>query len=322
MVIIVVTLTIIVDLYIGDLAINAFNPVRWLGICVIVCIFLIVSFLLDVIVSCTELKNFTDPLSGNVNVSDLWKKVFTNPVNGLILMVIVLFGITSAQSLSEYYRVNVTTWHDATLWTLEENIFFLLKGSLIDIPKFWDRIYLICWPNLLLAFCVLYRKRRFNDLGIMSIATVLCYFLTRWIAIQYPTAGPIFYKPEFFDLSGTHSAAFQEMLIRYMQGNEPQAGFIPGTMGMPSLHVGISALGAWFLARHVKWTIWPSILWVCLTWISTVMLGWHYALDGIGGIAVVVVAIMIARTTLTIMNCRSGKLPPHRIGARFDLKRK
>ena len=70
---------------------------------------------------------------------------------------------------------------------------------------------------------------------------------------------------------------------------------------MPSLHVGISFLAAWFLARHVKWALWPSFLSVLLVWISTVVLGWHYVLDGAGGIILVFICVQLTRMLLTVL---------------------
>jgi len=259
------------------------------------------SFLLDLFDSLTEIKYFTDRESGNIKISELWKKVFTNPLGGIILIVIMTFGITSAQDLSEYYRVHVNIWYDADLWALEESIFHLLKGSLIDFAIFWDRVYFAYWPYLMLVYCTLYRLRRLNDLAVVTIAIVLCYFLTRWVAIQYPTAGPAFFHPELFDLSDTVSGAVQKWLILYMQGNVAQNGFIPGTMGMPSLHIGITVMAAWFLARHVRWTLWVSVPWICLTWLSTVMLGWHYVLDGVGGILIALIAVLATRGMLMVL---------------------
>jgi len=249
----------------------------------------------------TEIKNFTDQESGNIKISALWRKVYTNPLNGLVLMVVMTFGITSAQDLSEYYRVHVIIWHDADLWALEAPFFYLLKGSLIDVPKFWDGVYFAFWPYLMVVYCTLYRLRRFHDLAIVTIATVVCYFMTRWVAIQYATAGPAFYQPDLFNLSGTVSGTVQKWLVLYMQGEVPQNGFIPGTMGMPSLHIGITIMAAWFLARHVRWTLWISVPWIWLTWLSTVMLGWHYVLDGPGGIIVALIAVLATRRMLMII---------------------
>ncbi len=305
MLVVVVTLSIAVNIYVGDLALDPLNWPRWQCIGIIVFLFLLVSLLLDLFISLKELKNFKDNETGNIRVFALWKKVFTNPLSGIVLIGIMTFGITSAQDLSEYYRVNAKTWYDADLWALEASLFYLLKGSFIDVPRFWDSVYFAYWPYIMLVYCTLYRLKKLHDLAIIAIAAVLCYFLTRWVAIQYPTAGPAFYKPELFDLSGTVSGAVQKWLVLYMQGGVPQNGLIPGTMGMPSLHIGITVMAAWFLARHVRWTLWLSVSWICLIWQSTVMLGWHYVLDGVGGIVVAVVAMAASRGILTIMRVQS-----------------
>jgi hypothetical protein len=299
--IVVVVSSVAVNIFVGHLAIDLFNPLRWCGIGGVVLLFVLVSFLLDIFDSFHELKNFKDPESGHINITELWKKVFTNPLSGVILIAIMTFGLTSAQNLSEFYRVNVISWHDADLWALEAPLFYFLKGSLIDIPICWDRVYFAYWVYIMLVYCALYRMGKLHDLAVISIATVFCYFLTRWAALQYPTAGPAFYQPSLFDLSGTISGVSQKWLVLYMKGDLPQNGFIPGTMGMPSLHIGITLMAAWFLVKNVRWTIWASVPWICLTWLSTIMLGWHYALDGVGGILVAVIAVLTARGILKVI---------------------
>jgi hypothetical protein len=297
----VVVCSVAANIIVGDLAIDLLNPLRWCGIGGVVLLFVLVSFLLDIFNSFYEIKNFKNPESGHINVAGLWRKVFTNPLNGVILIVIMTFGLTSAQNLSEFYRIHVTSWHDAAIWALEAPLFYFLKGSLIDIPIFWDRVYFAYWVYVMLVYCALYRMGKLHDLAVISIATVFCYFLTRWAALQYPTAGPVFYQPSLFDLSGTISGVSQKWLVLYMQGGLSQNGFIPGTMGMPSLHIGITVMAAWFLAIHVRWTLWVSLAWICLTWLSTIMLGWHYALDGIGGILIAVIAVPAAIGILKII---------------------
>ncbi len=301
MLIVVVVLSAAVKIYVGDLSLSPFNLIRWLGISIIVCLFLLISFLLDIFASFSEIKKFKDNESGHINILALWKDVFTNPLCGIILITVMTFGISSAQDLSEYYRVNASTWYDVNLWALEASVFYALKNSLIDIPIFWDRVYFAYWLYLMLVYCVLYRQRKFYDLAVMNLAIIFCYFLTRLAAIQYPTAGPAFYKPDLFYLSGTVSGVTQTLLIKYMQGGIPQNGFIPGTMGMPSLHIGVTVMAAWFLARNIRWTLWLSVTWIFLIWLSTVMLGWHYALDGVGGIVVVLISVLATLGILKVI---------------------
>ena len=300
----VVILSTIVNLYLGEFALDILSMGRWSRIVGMACIFALMSFLLDCIASIIEAKNFMDNGSGKIKVRALWKNVYTNPLCGIILIIVMTFGITSAQSLSNYYRVIATTWYDANLWDLEAPIFYLLKKSFIDVAVFWDRIYFAYWLYIFFVYCVLYRLRRFNDLSTIAISTILCFFFTRLIAIHYPTAGPAFIYPSMFDISGTISEEVQKWLVKYMRGEVSQDGFIPGTMAMPSLHVGVTAMAAWFLSKNVERTLWFSIPWICLTWLSTIMLGWHYLLDGVGGIAVAFAAVMIARGMLSMMRVR------------------
>lgn len=284
-----------------ELALNLFNPERWQTIGSICLSFSVTVFLLDLLISIIKVKNFTHNSSGKVDITALWNSIFTNPLPGVFLIAVVLFGITSAQGFSEYYRIVADTWHDSELWALEEPIFVFLKSSIIDVPIFWDNVYTLLWQYILLGFSVLYRQKYYNILAIFSISFVLSFFLTRWIAIYYPTAGPFFHKPNFFDLTGTVSATIKESLLLYMKGEIQQNGWIPGTMGMPSLHVGLTFLTAWFLALNLKWTLWFSIPWLVLTWLSTVMLGWHYILDGVGGILVSILAVIISRYILSVL---------------------
>src|SRR5690606_27982935 len=72
-----------------------------------------------------------------------------------------------------------------------------------------------------------------------------------------------------------------------------QNGLLPGTQGMPSLHVGLAWIAMVTLAREWRWTLWPTVPWFCLNWASTVFLGWHYALDGVGGIAVMAASMAV-----------------------------
>lgn len=82
-----------------------------------------------------------------------------------------------------------------------------------------------------------------------------------------------------------------------MKGGVIQNGLIPGTMAMPSLHIGLTAITAWFLYPRFGWTGWISAFWLTLIWLSTVFLGWHYILDGLGGILVSVISIFLSYGT-------------------------
>ena len=297
----VVSLSFITKLYVGDLGFDKFNIERFLVIGSIVLLFVCLAFFLDLIESLFKVKRFVNQETGQVNMVGLWRETFTNPLAGIISVCIMAIGVSNAQDLSELYRKSVHHWHDAELWQLELACFTFLKGSFIDYPKFWDGIYFLLWTYLMGAYAILYKADRFRFFGVFSISTVASFFLTRWAALKYATAGPVFYQPEFFNVAGTLSSKTQEMLRLYMQGEIAQNGFIPGTMGMPSLHIGLTVIATWLLACHAKWTLWFTVPLTGLIWLSTIMLGWHYILDGLGGVVVAVVSMTFAHGLLKVM---------------------
>lgn len=54
---------------------------------------------------------------------------------------------------------------------------------------------------------------------------------------------------------------------------------------MPSLHVAMVTLTSYWLAAAKRWTVFVTVPWVLMVWMSTVVLGWHYILDGAAGVA-------------------------------------
>lgn len=307
----VVVLSIITKLYAGGFEVDKFNSVRWLGIGTIVVLFLLTSFLVDLIDSLWQVKRFVNQETKKVNVIDLWRETYTNPLAGAVVIFIMAIGVANAQDLSEVYRNSVIHWHDAELWRLESGLFKRLKGSFLDSPHFWDGIYFSLWGYLVLVYSILYKAAKFHHCAVFSISTVLGFFITRWSALKYATAGPVFYQPEFFNISGTVSSEAQKMLLLYMSGELEQNGFIPGTMGMPSLHVGLTVMATWLLACHVRRTLWLTTPWLSLIWLSTIMLGWHYVLDGLGGVALAAASMIFAHGLLQV---RSGMISSIKTG--------
>jgi hypothetical protein len=56
---------------------------------------------------------------------------------------------------------------------------------------------------------------------------------------------------------------------------------------MPSLHVAVPALVLFAGISRYPRLLWPGVVYLVLTLLSTVYLGWHYALDGYVSIAAV-----------------------------------
>jgi membrane-associated phospholipid phosphatase len=76
------------------------------------------------------------------------------------------------------------------------------------------------------------------------------------------------------------------------------AVLLGGVSAMPSLHVAMVAVTAFWLAMAKRWTLYITGPWVLLVWTSTVVLGWHYVLDGAGGILLAVLCAVLTSRSL------------------------
>ena len=116
-----------------------------------------------------------------------------------------------------------------------------------------------------------------------------------------PSLGPFEAAPGVFaSLPETAVSDLQRWLLDErvaFLADPTAAGAAQGVGAFASLHVSIFVTGA--LAAHIlglrRWV--KVLLWVLtgLTVLSTVYFGWHYLLDDVGGVAVAVIALAIAR---------------------------
>ncbi len=203
---------------------------------------------------------------------------------------------------------------DPVLATLERQILFghdaweithALFGS-VRATQLFDACYAI-WLPLMFAF---------PPVIVMAIANVrlrarlLACWLASWVVIAslgawlLGSAGPIYYNalvgpnPGFaalqIELARLGAAAqangqviaaidFQAMLLRQMQsGALASAG---GISAMPSMHVAMATLMAIAAFRFVRPVGFVFATYAVLIWIGSIHLGWHYAIDGVVGAA-------------------------------------
>ncbi|HZX30112.1 MAG TPA: phosphatase PAP2 family protein [Rhodocyclaceae bacterium] len=216
------------------------------------------------------------------------------PLPGAAIVLLAFYGITSSGDLAEIYRTHASHWHDALLWHLEYPLHAALAGSWLDWPRFWDGIYFQMWTFVLVVAAHAYSTEGSRRCAVLGLSILLAFYLTRAINLAFPTAGPAFFQPTAFALDGTVSKAVQDLLRAYMAGRLPANGIYPATMALPSLHVGLTAIAVWFLAERRPWSLCFSLPWLLMMWLSTVVLGWHYFLDGLAGLLVAAVAVGLA----------------------------
>jgi membrane-associated phospholipid phosphatase len=76
---------------------------------------------------------------------------------------------------------------------------------------------------------------------------------------------------------------------------------VGGVSAMPSLHIGMVSLTAYWLSSGLKYFKYITPIWVILVWISTVVLGWHYIFDGFGGLILGVLCILLNKVLFRII---------------------
>jgi membrane-associated phospholipid phosphatase len=216
---------------------------------------------------------------------------------------VYLLLATSNICLLHYALLNhLTHWHDQSLWVLEEPIFLWLAHQPISV-NFWTAIYGSFWLYVLIVFFIIVVwAEEPTIIPKFCISLVLLFYLGRLIAVFFPVMAPAYYRPELFMyLDGTPIAqAIKEVLAYY--SHSPNADSLNSVVlggsltTFPSLHVATVALASLWLAKISKWTLLVSSVWFFLNWVSTLVLGQHYLVDGTAG---VVLALGCAKATTT-----------------------
>lgn len=176
-----------------------------------------------------------------------------------------------------------TMWADPMLASFEATLlsdnayrFLPTPGPVIDYA------YALWFPVLTVSFAIaFFRLRERRD------ATFLAFFLTvglLGVFGQYvlPSGGPIYFERLGF---GKRFAGMEipELAARtsdylWIAYNNGSIGFASGISAFPSIHVATSAWIAIAL-RH-----WLAYAFLAMIFIGSIMLGWHYAIDGVAGV--------------------------------------
>ena len=164
-----------------------------------------------------------------------------------------------------------------------------LLGNDITAPLF-DRLYIFWYmlKPLVLAYFAIIPDRR------MHIRFFTAYF-AMWIfgglaAVIIPSLGPVYTHPEWFSSMHIRFApALQGKLMKHYEASllDPEKYRIyiyEGIAAFPSLHVGIIALFAFFMFKVSRKAGIAMIIYTAIVQIGSVLLGWHYAVDGYAAI--------------------------------------
>jgi hypothetical protein len=192
-------------------------------------------------------------------------------------------------------------WLDGPLALAERQLFGTDPWRLLDQMIGWstipvDRLYALWLPvqSLVLFIVMLEPPSRAKSRAL--IAYSLGWFVLGVAAAAiFSSAGPLFYDRVF---GGSEFAPLRETLTgrgawlalaesdkMWAATGNTEPSFVSGISAFPSVHVAISVwlyLTARALApRAAK----LALLYGAAVWIASVQLGWHYAADGLAGVA-------------------------------------
>jgi len=190
-----------------------------------------------------------------------------------------------------------TMWADVPLAGLD--VMFFGRDAYLYFPEagpFMDYAYGLWFVILCLSFVGVYFR-----LSERRDALLLGFFLTvglLGVFGQYalPSGGPIFYERLGF------GDRFAAMLIPELAWKTSNYLWLAYSGGNVDIAIGISA----FPSIHVATAMWIAIAFrhwlaysfLALIFVGSIMLGWHYALDGIAGAVGAWLCYYLARVTL------------------------
>ncbi len=159
-------------------------------------------------------------------------------------------------------------------------------------------VWIVFVPVSIVVALVWSRDRTGGEWYVTAVAVDWVLGVATYFAV--PTLGPVYASPQDFDaLPHTYVATLQENMIadRFTVLQDPFGTHaVQSIAAFASLHVGIMVTvcllaGLLRMRRWVRVSLWV-FLW--LTVIATVYLGWHYFVDTLGGAALGAAAVWIA----------------------------
>jgi len=217
----------------------------------------------------------------------------------LVLAIKVLF-LVHANLKARIYMINPRLY-DLPLWELDRWL-HLGWDPARDLPRsaagaaiapLIDFLYVVWYPVKIagLAFFVFFAERR-RAWHFMT-AFVLLWAVGDALAILFPSLGPCYVDPALYrELGAPYAHELQAGLWRaYMETRTQPVGpaIYEGVAAFPSLHVGVVVLFSAFAWRNAVVFV-PMAAFTLAVLLGSVLLGWHYAVDGYASAAVALAA--------------------------------
>lgn len=213
-----------------------------------------------------------------------------SPLAMIVATALAILGTSNITLISLRLLGFITHWRDPYLWTIEGPLIEWLTQLPIAVGA-WDTLYHSCWGiELFAAFVLVLIGRGPRIILHYCLSLILLFYIGRFLGVINPVMGPALFRPELFGyLEGSVTGSALQLVASVMSqppelAMERGGVLLGGISAMPSLHVAMVAVTAYWLIVAKRWTAWVSVPWVLLVWTATVVLGWHYILDGAAGL--------------------------------------
>ncbi len=227
-----------------------------------------------------------------------------------VAMIVVHATIMMFVNLKQFIPAMNEHLYDSPLWRLDAWLHFGVDPAVVatELAHEWgllpwlDRAYVLYYPAQVLVpllFLVARPLRPWR--GRFFFAYCLLWMLGGLVYVAWPSLGPVYYRASrFVWLSEAPYAQYlQELLMRdYVRFRSDPSFYTvklyQGVAALPSLHVGVLTL---FALSTWRWRAVSVLLWllVAVTFVGSLALGWHYAVDGYAGALLAWIAWRIAR---------------------------
>jgi hypothetical protein len=165
-----------------------------------------------------------------------------------------------------------------------------------------DQAYVLFFPaQLALPILFLISRRLRPDRGRFFFAFCLLWMAGGLVYVLWPSLGPCYYRPSRFVWldDAPYARHLQMTLIQdYVRfRGDPayyDAKLSHGVAALPSMHVGVLAffaLATWGRFRALSAALWAL---TAVTFVGSLALAWHYAIDGYAGLLLGAIAWWIA----------------------------
>lgn len=178
--------------------------------------------------------------------------------------------------------------------------------NFLGITTLFDRLY-SCW-FFLMAFTVAYFIYQNDKIKCDRFITSLFYIYGFGILIGlcFPSFGPFYIYTGHFPANGMPSCLIAQTVLRtiadHVSISDARLGhnvfFGYGLMAMPSLHVAVCFLYVIFFWKEGPTLRCISVIYLLVVFITSMMSGWHYAIDGYAAIPLVYLSIAMSNFTV------------------------